>query len=148
MNRKVLIQIQILLVAAVVVVPAWTVEAQVITTPGQVRISSGGAAAGFRAPGNMVSNGVARAKGFTPNPLAIIEITETEPTTSLRAQLLADSISIIFQQVNNAIYVFNNLIRARGGLPLAAPVSVSTTFTSQPTGGLDSLLDQFGGFFS
>ena len=65
---------------------------------------------GARAPGNMVRAGVAQALNFGNAARAGIQITETSLVTSIRAQALADSIGIIFQQINEALVLFHNLL--------------------------------------
>lgn len=86
--------------------------------------SSAGAVA-FRAPGNLVIAGVARLQQQTALAQAPIEITETTPAFSIRTQLLVDSINIIFDQLNQAISLFSNLLLARAGLPPNIPLPAS-----------------------
>ena len=82
-------------------------------------------AVAFRAPGNLVSAGVARLQTATALAQAPITITATGPQFSARAQLLAESIRIVFEQLNQAFTLFNNLLLARAGrtpqLPTASP---------------------------
>ena len=71
-----------------------------------------------RAPGHMVGAGVARA--FEPHDAARggIDITETSRPTSIRAQALADAITIVFDQLNQALALLQNLVLVRAGEPL------------------------------
>lgn len=74
------------------------------------------AAAGSRSPGDMVSAGVAQAMDFANRAAAGTVITEPAPGTSPRAQLLSDTMQILFDQLNQAILLFNTLLRQRAGL--------------------------------
>jgi hypothetical protein len=125
--------------------------AQVVITPGAVRADSRGGAAGGRSPGLMVSDGLARARGIEPRPLAAIEITETD-ATSARSQLIADLLQTVFEDLNLAIVGFHNALLARAGRPPVIPVSLFQSPNN--TGGTPaidlgdaaSLLDQFADF--
>ena len=88
-------------------------DAQVITN-GQNPLDNA-AAAGARAPGDMVGAGLAQAFIIHDDARAGPDITETERPTSVRAQALADSIAILFEQLNQAIVAFHNLLLLRGG---------------------------------
>ena len=100
------------------------------------------AAAGARAPGNMVAAGVAQAFGIHDDARAGHEITETETPTSVRAQALADSIAILFEQLNQAITAFHNLLLLRGG---RTPTITGVMPASGTGGDLTNLLGQSGG---
>ncbi|MBU0717802.1 MAG: hypothetical protein KJ749_06090 [Planctomycetes bacterium] len=102
-------------------------SAQVLTT-GQSALDNV-AAAGARAPGNMVSAGVARAQEAANAPRGIT-ITEVAPTTSIRAQALAQSLGIVFDQLNQAITLFANLLLARAGGPAIVDQSTLSDLTS------------------
>jgi len=88
-------------------------------------VSSG--AVRSRAPGNMVTAGVAAALALADAARGGVEITETACPTSIRAQLLADSIAAVFEQLNQLLVGFTNLLLARAGL----------TTPASPTGGLE-----------
>lgn len=107
-------------------------EAQVITS-GQNPLDNA-AAAGARAPGDMVIAGVAQAAAFANAGRAGVEITETTRPTSVRAQALADSIAILFEQLNQAIAAFQSLLLLRSG---SSP-SVFGLPSILGTGGTDS----------
>lgn len=72
------------------------------------------AAAGARSPGNMVGAGVAQAVNFGNHVTVITE--QTRPT-SLRAETIAASLQILFDQLNQALLLFHNLILAQAGRP-------------------------------
>lgn len=102
---------------AVVVLCFWgsPVMAQ-IGPPGQSAADNNRAGAvALRAPGNMVIAGVARLQQQTNLAQAPITITETGREISIRKQLLIDSINIIFEQVNDALSLFGNLLLLRAG---------------------------------
>lgn len=71
-------------------------------------------AAGARSPGNMVSAGVGQALNFGNHVTVITE--QTRPT-SLRAETIAASLQILFDQLNQALLLFHNLILAQAGRP-------------------------------
>ena len=102
-----------LLLGPVAAFCATPVYAQAITT-GQNPLDNA-AAAGARAPGDMVISGVAQAVDFGNAGQSGVQITETAPPTSVRAQALADSFELLFQQLNQAILLFHNLLALRGG---------------------------------
>lgn len=77
--------------------------------------------AGGRAPGNMVSAGVAQTIDFGNRAFAGTVITEAAPGTSIRAETIAASLNILFEQLNLAIVAFHNLLRARAGLSPVLP---------------------------
>ena len=70
------------------------------------------AAAGARSPGNMVSAGVGQAVNFGNH---VTVITDQGPQTSLRAETIAASLQILFDQLNQALLLFHNLILAQAG---------------------------------
>ncbi len=87
-----------------------------IGPPGQSAADNSRAGAvGLRAPGNMVIAGVARLQQQTRLAQAPITITEAAREISIRKQLLIDSINIIFEQVNDALSLFGNLLLLRAG---------------------------------
>jgi hypothetical protein len=85
---------------------------QVITAPGLIWNSAGGGAQGLRAPGNMVSSGLARAVEVFPDPLLLPEIVETS-TPGLRTQILVTVIDTVFNTLNSAMALLQNAIIAR-----------------------------------
>ncbi|MEK6798789.1 MAG: hypothetical protein AABZ12_07480 [Planctomycetota bacterium] len=98
------------------------------SAPSQVVINGGTAHdnvsnSGARAPGRMVNSGVTRtleAMGFARNG---VEITETGPQgPDPRSAFAADALTGLFQQLNVAILAFENILRARVGLPPRIPV--------------------------
>ena len=125
--------------------------AQVVITPGAVREASRGGAAGARSPGRMVSDGLARARGVEPRPLAPIEITETQ-ATSARSQLIVDLLEIVFRDLNLAIVGIHNALLAQAGRSPVIPASIIPTTTGvDGSSGIDldaaaNLLDQFSDF--
>lgn len=70
-----------------------------------------------RAPGNMVSAGVARAFELHDVARGGIDITETSRPISIRAQALAEAITTVFDQLNQALALLQSLILARAGEP-------------------------------
>lgn len=101
---------------------------------------SGGAIAA-RAPGNMVNAGVVRAQtaaGFASNGIKIVETTRPTPP---HAVFLSNAIKIIFDQLNSALQLLENVLRLRAGLPPLAPqatpppTTTGGTTTGSTTGG-------------
>lgn len=131
---------------AVATVLAWNSAAMAQTTPGAPgvptlgqhasdNVSPGAIAA--RAPGNMVGAGVGRAQAAADFARGGIEITETSRPTSPRAVFLSKAIKIIFDQLNSALLLFENLLRLRAGQPpldTAAPTVSSTSPADGATG--------------
>ncbi len=113
----------------VVAVAAWAWAAQVsygqIGPPGQLaRDNARGGAIRVRAPGRMITAGIARAIDFSNRAQAPVQITETAPPVSIRAQLIADALDIVFAQLNESLRVFTNLLLVRAGRPPAAAPSL------------------------
>ena len=77
--------------------------------------------AGLRAPGNLVNAGLARAQENIILPFGGVEITETERPQTPKAIFLVDAIEAIFEQVDTLLFFFDNLLRARAGLPPRLP---------------------------
>lgn len=104
----------------------------------------GGAVRG-RAPGDMVSAGVARAIEFANAARAGVQITEVAPVSSFRTDAMVASITALFEELNQAMLIIGNLLLARSGIGLesALPDSVpsspidpgSTGDTVPPTNG-------------
>jgi hypothetical protein len=98
---------------------------------GQTALENASAGAlAFRAPGNMVSAGVARALAAADFARTPVEITETIRPVSPRAVFLVDAIEIVFDQVNRALLLLENVLRLRGGFPPALPGTILSPTTS------------------
>lgn len=75
-----------------------------------------------RAPGNLVSAGVARAQLANNSGVRGFEITETaKDDLGFWGEFLTRAIPIVFEQINQAIALFENLLLARAGLPPSIP---------------------------
>jgi len=75
-----------------------------------------------RAPGNLVSAGVARARAANNSGVQGFEITETDNgDPSFWTEFLTRAIPIVFGQINQAIVLFENLLLARAGQPPSIP---------------------------
>lgn len=77
------------------------------------------AAAGARSPGNMVGAGVAQHLNFGGHVTVITE--QGASDGGLLAQTIAASLDILFEQLNQALLLFHNLLLARAGRPPAIP---------------------------
>ncbi len=87
------------------------------TRPAQSVVSTGA-----RAPGTMVNSAVARTLANAAAARPFIEITEVhEPGSEPRHEFLIETIEIVFEQVDTALLFFENLLRARAGLPPRVP---------------------------
>ncbi len=116
-----------------------------VSPPGrsaQENASSGAVAS--RAPGNLVTAGVARTLQAADLARAGVEITETERPTSIGDQLLADSIEIVFSQLNQAIVLLENLFLAQVGQPPVIPTNVITGSNGAGASDLGALSNQLG----
>lgn len=91
-----------------------------LAMPGQTAAENVSAVAA-RSPGNLVSAGVAQALHAADIARGGVEIIETESQSSIGDQLLADSITIVFDQLNQAIAMFESLLRLRAGRSVIAP---------------------------
>lgn len=113
---------------AVGTVFAWSLPAlsQVIINGQHASDNVSGGAVALRAPGNMVNAGVIRAQEAAAFARGGIEIVETSRPPSPRAVFLADAIKIIFDQLNSAILLFDNLLRLRAGTPPVVPQEDTT----------------------
>lgn len=107
------------LIAIVVCVSATSAKAQVITA-GNIQDTASAGAAAARAPGNMVSAGVTRALERAPQALGTIRITETARSRPI-SEVVAATLNTFFDQLNNAVLLFINLLRARDGLAPIIP---------------------------
>jgi len=98
-----------------------------LTSPVIGQMTEGGTAfdnlqtVGARAPGNMVTAGVARALETVVFPFGGVTITESSRPQSPKATFFVDAINAIFDQVDTLVLFFDNLLRARAGLPLTLP---------------------------
>lgn len=112
-----------LLVTAVVVFSSgWAANGQVIISGQNAFVNVG--SAGARAPGLIAQSGVARFSAFG----APVRITDPSRPTSVRAQALADSIDIVFRNLNVALTLLENLLLARANLtPLPTSANGSST---------------------
>lgn len=116
-----------------------------VSPPGQsARDNSRSGAVASRSPGNLVIAGLARTIEAANLARAGVEIIETERSTSIGDQLLADSITIIFDQLNLAIVLLENLFRAQEGQPPVIPTSIITGGNGAGGSDLGALSDQFG----
>lgn len=75
-----------------------------------------------RAPGRMVDDGLAEHRQFGRGLNLNVEITE-EPTTDILVETLAESISIVFEQLTQAIDLFHALLLRRAGRDADVPLS-------------------------
>lgn len=91
--------------------PAW---GQTLIDGGTARANVRSGAVRERAPGLRVNDGIFRHLAFPPQT----EITEPAPDEdAARIFLLTESIEILFDQLNEAISLFRNLLLARAGRP-------------------------------
>ncbi|UCF34823.1 MAG: hypothetical protein JSV78_05855 [Phycisphaerales bacterium] len=114
---------------------------QVITSPGFIWNSAGGGAQGERAPGNMVSSGLARAQEVFPDPLRWVEVVEPY-AAGVRTQILVTVIDTVFNTLNSALALLQDAIIAR----ISGEDPSGTDGTSRDDGsdlsGLSGLTDQ------
>ena len=75
------------------------------------------AAAGSRSPGNMVSAGVAQHQAFGGHVTVITE--SGPPEVEPFRQVIVASLEALFEQLNQALVLFHNLLLARAGRPPA-----------------------------
>jgi len=105
---------------------------------GQTIINGGTAAenvstAAGRTPGQMVNAGVARALAAANFARTGVTITETREPMSITAVALVNALPTLFTQLNVVIAYFEDLLRARAGLP----PRVRDTTTPPDTDGRD-----------
>ncbi len=111
------------LLSVILDVPA---NAQLIE-PGRTALeASSGGAVRNRAPGNMVSVGVAAAFDAADAARAGIQISEAPPPTSIRSQALADCLDIVFGQLNTMLALLDNVLQARLGATISIPENISS----------------------
>jgi len=85
------------------------------------------ATTGARTPGALVNSGVARTLTNTALAQGVIDITEPAPTEVEPGKVfLVDAIEILFEQLNESLLFFENLLRARAGLPPRIPTPPPT----------------------
>ncbi len=113
-----------------------------LSPPGQsARENARGGAVAALAPGNLVVTGVAQALQAADIARAGVDIVATERPTSIGDQLLAETIRIVFDQLNQAIVLFENVLRARAGRQLVIPGGIIPGLDDE---GLQDLADQAG----
>ncbi len=117
------------------------VEAQVSgSNSNAVWNNLGGGALAERAPGNMVSAGIARANAFQGRAFSRPNITAREDEPDLGTALRIQAIQALFDNLNAVLLAFNNVLRAEGGLSPYIPTPIRP---GGVTGGLD--LGSIGG---
>ena len=95
--------------------------------PGRTALdAASGGAVRSRSPGNMVSAGVAAVFDAADAARAGIQITEAPPPVSIRSQALADSIEIVFAQLNTMLALLENVLQARSGQAISIPQNISS----------------------
>lgn len=111
-------------IVSVVAVVALSAAPAIGQTPvgGQTALQNVNAGAlAARAPGNMVIAGVARAREASNFFRAPIVITETSREMSAKAVFLVDAIEILLQQINTALFFFEDLLLRRAGFDSILP---------------------------
>ena len=88
---------------------------------GQQTALDNAADAGSRSPGNMVTAGVAQHQAFGGHVTVITE--SGPPVPEPFPQIIAASLEALFDQLNEALLLFHNLILARAGRPPAIPTA-------------------------
>ncbi len=116
-----------------------------VSSPAMAQNLQNAGSIGQRLPGELLSAGLVRQQEAIISPRITPEITDQAPVqVSPRNQFFVDAIQIIFDQLNQAIFLFSNVIRAQlGGTPLL-PSVVGTLSPSTPTAtetGLTALPD-------
>jgi len=86
-----------------------------------------------RAPGLLVSAGVARAMEFANRGRAGVEIVETELPLTPHQQVLITTLETAFDELNQALLALRALLLARAGAPVAVPSSTTGGITSPGT---------------
>ena len=89
------------------------------------------AAAGTRSPGNMVSAGVAQHQEFGGHVTVITEPGGPPEVEPFRQAIVA-SLEVLFEQLNQALLLFHNLILARAGRPPALGLKAVRIEDPQP----------------
>jgi hypothetical protein len=98
--------------------------------------------AGARAPGNMVTAGLVRAKDAVRDPFQSPQITETASSVpGPQAIFLAQAANILLDQLNRLFTFFSNLLLERAGLPPLFPTDASSTDGGDAAQGGDSQAD-------
>ena len=90
-----------------------------------------------RRPGRLVAEGIIAANRVGRNFSQGVDVDEVAEGP-IEALLVADAIDIVFEQIVQAITLFENLLRARAGLP---PSGLATLTTPNATNGNNSLTD-------
>ncbi|UCE61042.1 MAG: hypothetical protein JSU63_04680 [Phycisphaerales bacterium] len=103
------------LAAALPVLLYSSASAQLIE-PGRTALEAArGGAVRYRAPGNMVSAGVAATLAAADAARAGVRISETWRPTPVRSQALADCLNIVFTQLNTMLALLDEVLLARAG---------------------------------
>jgi len=97
---------------------------------------------GARAPGTMVNAGVVRTLAAANAAQRIIEITEEPPGPDPKATFLIAAIETVFEQLNRAILLFENVLRARAGLPPRVPIDLPSGTPTETTDTTDGVTDE------
>ena len=133
--------------ACVVVTPITSTPAQtIIDGPTAAENASPGPVA-LRAPGRMVTAGLARSLNRAESFRARPQITETSRPPSIPAQALPVAIDTFFGELNQFLFFIFNRLLAREGLPSLSPIDFLPPELPPVDGdGLESsdLLDQTG----
>lgn len=146
MTRRVTI-----LAAAVVLVGAWTGSAQdqeAETGSHAVWQNVSAGALNTRAPGQLVTNGIARHNAHLNRAYSWPEITETDRDSEIATQLKVSMIQTLFDNLNAVLLFFDNAIRAQAGFAPYIPSPVRPGGSSGIDLGstdLTGLLDQYLG---
>lgn len=113
--------------------------------PLPVQDSQSGQALADRRPGLLVQAGLGRANAFSDQVFAgspdVVDTLEDRQTPKQAA--LAESIRIVFQNLNLFLIGLNNMIRANAGLGLQLPSSVTNRGISSTSSVMDGLFDIF-----
>lgn len=136
--------------ACVVVTPMTSTPAQTIIDGPTAADNAGPGPVALRAPGRMVTAGLARALERAATFRARPQITETSRPPSIPAQALPVAIDTFFGELNQFLFFIFNRLLAREGLPSLSPIDFLPP-ELPPTDGVDDgdgessdLLDQTG----
>ncbi|MFQ5489984.1 MAG: hypothetical protein ACE5GE_04615 [Phycisphaerae bacterium] len=106
-----------------------------------------GGSLGSRSPGRLVSNGRDRHNGFLKGDdvrhgaFNRPDITQQPEDPTLSTQLKVQFIQTLFNNLNAALLLFDNLIRAQAGFPPFVPAPITpNTSTTLTTGGTSGSL--------
>ncbi len=131
--------------AATVLLATETVFAQGIPTPPPVQDSQTGGALANRRPGLLVQAGIVRANEFTDQVFAgspdVVDTIEDRQTPKQAA--LAESIRIVFENLNLLLVGLNNMIRANAGLAPQLPGSLTSRGITSTSSFADRMFEIF-----